>query len=151
MGLYINHAFITCSEGAPEAEALLERGFLEGSRNVHEGQGTANRRFYFANFMLELFWVADPSVAASEAVRATGLWDRWSRRGDRISRFGVVFAGSAAQHEPVPFRTRSYTPPYLTAGMRFEVAQGLHLEEPAIYWVPTPHSSRPTTTGEPLD
>jgi hypothetical protein len=31
----------------------------EGTPNIHPGQGTANRRFFFRNAMLELLWVND--------------------------------------------------------------------------------------------
>jgi hypothetical protein len=50
----IDHVFIGCRPGAPEADSMLKRGFVEGSPNTHPGQGTANRRFFFDNFMLEL-------------------------------------------------------------------------------------------------
>src|SRR5215469_13717593 len=84
MTLRLNHAFITCDVGAPEATALLARGFIEGSRNMHPGQGTANRRFFFTNFMLELVWVSDPVEALGVSVRPTELWERWSRRGEGV-------------------------------------------------------------------
>jgi Glyoxalase-like domain len=60
----VDHAFIACSPGAPEAGALLRLGFIEGQGNTHPGQGTANRRFFFENFMLELLWVADRRICA---------------------------------------------------------------------------------------
>ena len=63
MTLEVDHAFIACSSGAPEGDALVRLGLVEGSRNTHLGQGTANRRFFFENFMLELLWVANPAEA----------------------------------------------------------------------------------------
>jgi hypothetical protein len=39
---------------APEAERIAAFGLCEGPSNVHPGQGTANRRFFFRNAMLEL-------------------------------------------------------------------------------------------------
>jgi hypothetical protein len=76
----LDHVFIFCSEGAPEADALAQRGVTEGSSNAHPGQGTANRRFFFGNAYLELLWVSDPVEARSEEVHRTRLWERWSRR-----------------------------------------------------------------------
>jgi len=96
------------------------------------GQGTANRRFFFENFMLELLWVSDPVIAASQAVGVTELWERWSRRSAGASRFGIVFTGQAPGDSAAPFVTKSYTPPYLPPGMRFEVAQGFRHDEPAV-------------------
>jgi hypothetical protein len=52
--LRIDHVFILCAEGAPEADAFLAAGLREGSSNTHPGQGTANRRFFFENFYVEL-------------------------------------------------------------------------------------------------
>jgi len=43
----IDHVFVMCSPGAPEAAALIRAGLTEGSANTHPGQGTANRRFFF--------------------------------------------------------------------------------------------------------
>ncbi len=44
----LDHLFLCCSEGAPEAATLVRRGPTEGSSNTHPGQGTANRRFFFS-------------------------------------------------------------------------------------------------------
>lgn len=69
MDIAIDHIFIASRPDAPQADALLERGFLEGSANVHPGQGTANRRFFFVDFMLEFIWVRDQAEATSERTR----------------------------------------------------------------------------------
>jgi len=135
MALHIDHVFITCGVGAPEAGVLIERGFVEGSSNVHPGQGTANRRFFFANFTLELLWVANPLEATTDRVRHTGLWERWSRRGEGASRFGIVYSGVPADGCQLPFTTRSYYPAYLPPPMSIEVVQGLNLVEPALFWI----------------
>lgn len=148
MALYLDHAFITCSVGAPEAAGLVARGFVEGSPNVHLGQGTANRRFFFANFMLELLWVTNPAEAASDAVHRTGLWERWSKRSEGASRFGLVYGGLPAQGLSVPFETESYRPPYLPPPMNIEIVQGMALQEPAVFWVPALSDDR-TISSEP--
>jgi hypothetical protein len=150
MPLYPDHAFITCSVGAPETEVLVAHGFLEGSPNVHPGQGTANRRFFFTNFMLELLWVVDPAEAASEAVRPTGLWERWSKRAHGASRFGIVCGGVPAQGSPPPFTTESYYPAYLPPPMSIEIVQGMTLEEPALFWIPSLSRDR-SKRSEPTD
>jgi hypothetical protein len=149
VALYLDHAFITCDPGAPEAEVLLRHGLIEGSSNVHGGQGTANRRFFFENFMLELVWVSDPSIAASEAIRPAQLWDRWSQRQGGASRFGIIFVGQAPEGSQSPLVTQSYIPPYLPPGMRFEIAQGFRLDEPSVIWIPTTNSGRSRPQHEP--
>lgn len=55
----LDHVFIWTAAGAPEADLLRDFGLTEGPPNVHPGQGTANRRFFFHNAMLELLWVHD--------------------------------------------------------------------------------------------
>src|SRR5271165_1971882 len=130
MAIFVDHAFIMCDVGGPEADALLSRGFVEGSANVHPGQGTANRRFFFDNFMVELLWVADPAEATSDAVRHTGLWERWVARKDGGSRVGLVFGGAAPEGASAPFETRPYFPEYLPAGLSIDIVEGLTRDEP---------------------
>ena len=38
-----------------------------GSRNVHTGQGTANRRFFFEKSILELIWVRDATRSTNSS------------------------------------------------------------------------------------
>ena len=63
MNLQLDHVFILVEPEAQVADRLLESGFQEGPRTTHPGQGTANRRFYFANGMLEFIWVSDAHEA----------------------------------------------------------------------------------------
>lgn len=138
MTLALDHAFIMCSIGAPEGDALIQRGLVEGSRNVHPGQGTANRRFFFENFMLELVWVDKPDEAQSVQTRRTRLWERWVGREDRTtSPFGVLFCAEGEPAESAPFRTWSYHPTYLPPGDAIEIAEGTRLEEPELFYMPS--------------
>jgi hypothetical protein len=136
MPLEVDHAFIACAPGAPEADALLRLGFVEGSRNTHPGQGTANRRFYFENFMLELIWVADAAEAQSAQTRRTRLWDRWSQRQSGVSPFGIVFRATGDQDSAAPFPTWAYYPSYLPPGLSIQVAEETTLHEPELLYLP---------------
>jgi hypothetical protein len=135
MPLEVDHAFITCAYQAPEGDALLRAGFVEGSANTHPGQGTANRRFFFENFMLELIWVADPAEAMSEQTRHTRLWERCSQR-DSASPFGIVFRASGDQDAAAPFATWAYHPSYLPEGLSIQIAEGTALHEPELFYLP---------------
>jgi hypothetical protein len=146
VALHLDHAFIMCNVGAPEAEALVARGFVEGSPNVHPGQGTANRRFFFTNFMLELLWVVDPIEAAK--ARHTGLWERWSQRDKGASPFGIVYGGVPVSRPP--FVTEPYHPAYLPPSMSIEIVQGIALGEPALFWIPSLSTDR-ARRGEPTN
>ncbi len=147
----LDHLFVMCSVGGPEAEGLVELGFLEGSSNTHPGQGTSCRRFFFRNLYLELLWVHSPKEAQSSGVLETGLWDRWSRRHEGACPFGIVLRPSSdAQDANAPFATWSYRPAYLPAGFSIEVAADTPPTEPAFYWLgfhrgpPRPHDEPQT-------
>lgn len=136
MPLEVDHAFIACAPGAPEGDVLLRLGFVEGSRNTHPGQGTANRRFYFENFMLELMWVADAAEAQSAQTRRTRLWDRWSQRQSGVSPFGIVFRATGDQDSAAPFPTWAYYPSYLPPGLSIQIAEETTLHEPELFYLP---------------
>ena len=126
---------MTCAPGAPEGDALLTLGFVEGSGNTHPGQGTANRRFFFENFMLELLWVANPKEAQSERTQRTRLWERWAQRGQGVCPFGIVFRSTDDRPTPAPFPVWSYAPSYMPAGMSIEIAEGTTLSEPGLFYL----------------
>lgn len=127
--LAVDHAFICCSKNAPEAQALLELGLVEGSANRHPGQGTANRRFFFSNAYLELLWVSNEDEARSPETEDTRLWQRWSGRGEAACPFGILFR---TDESPPPFATWSYKPRYLPAGTSIEFARDVPITEPEL-------------------
>ena len=131
----LDHVFVMCSPGAPEAEALLEAGLREGSSNTHPGQGTACRRFFFGNAYLEMVWVSDEAEAQSPAARPTRLFERWSGRDAGACPFGVVLRPAGALPGEPPFDTWTYSPSYFPPGVAIEVAVGTRLTEPELfYW-----------------
>ena len=72
--LEVNHVFILTEPGAPAASLLIDAGLIEGSPNTHPGQGTANRRSFFRNLMLELLYISD---AAESEASPLPLYERW--------------------------------------------------------------------------
>ncbi len=89
MMVELDHIFICTELGAPEADQLVAFGLVEGTSNVHPGQGTANRRFFFHNAMLELVWVYDEREARSPPIAPAQLWERWRYRFTGYSPFGI--------------------------------------------------------------
>ncbi|EDX82736.1 hypothetical protein S7335_1039 [Synechococcus sp. PCC 7335] len=143
----------------PEAQVgdrLLEHGFREGPSNTHSGQGTANRRFYFANGMLELIWVRD----TDEARNGPGRNLHFSERAEdpSASPFGVIFVPCKVNvSHDMPFPGWHYQPAYFPLPKGFHVgANSKTLLEPLCFYfpfhnpgVPRPQSHRnPQTISE---
>ena len=98
MAFELDHGFIFTPINAPEAEQLKAFGLSEGSPNTHPGQGTANRRFFFENFMVELLWVSDPVAVQSEVIQPMHLWERWWGREGAACPFGICLRPSHSPH-----------------------------------------------------
>lgn len=131
MSVELDHLFICTAIGAPAARQLIEFGLTEGAPNRHPGQGTANRRFFFDNAMLELLWVCDAGEARSEVVRPLGLWERTTGLG---SPFGVCFRPAGPNAAP-PFAVEEYRPPYLPPPLAIHIAAGIPVTEPLWFYM----------------
>lgn len=131
----LDHLFVCCAEGAPEAERLTRLGLAEGSPNTHPGQGTACRRFFFENAYIELFWVTDPAEAKAEPAARTRLWSRWSQRAAEASPFAVILRPGSGDGIDPPFASWAYHPPYLPPHLTIDVAEATPLSEPAFFYL----------------
>jgi hypothetical protein len=135
MTFEFDHLFICTDVGAEQADRLVSLGLVEGSSNRHPGQGTANRRFFFHNAMLELLWVHDPTEVQSEAIRRTHLWERWSSR-HRVCPFGICLRPSKGSGDAVAFSSWDYHPPYLPATLSIAVGNNSEvLTEPMLFQI----------------
>jgi hypothetical protein len=138
MQIELDHIFVCADPGAPEAEEFIRFGLREGEPNTHPGQGTASRRFPFADSMIELMWVSDAAEAQSPLTRRTLLWERWSNRASGASPFGIclrpVTDQTAANGANVdtPFPGWAYKPSYLPEPLAFHIGEA-PTEEPM--WV----------------
>ncbi|MEM7062773.1 MAG: VOC family protein [Cyanobacteria bacterium P01_B01_bin.77] len=149
MILELDHVFILVEPGAQIADRLVAQGFQEGPRNTHPGQGTANRRFYFANGMLEFLWVHD----ADEARNGPGQDLRFSERDTdpTASPFGVIFLPHQDNTSlDMPFSGWHYQPAYFPPPQGFHVgANSQTIAEPLCFYFPfqvpgvTKHQSTP--------
>ncbi len=150
----LDHIFVCADRGGDEAQRLIETGLAEGAPNRHPGQGTANRRFFFANGMLELIWVEDAAEAGSPLTRRTGLLERWMDRGSgRRSPLGLGVRSRTddlGEALPLPFDSWAYRPLYLPEGLQIDVAAGTRPNEPMIFGVPGGGGGRPRLAAHPL-
>lgn len=144
MAFEFDHLFICTDIGATVAEKLVSFGLTEGSSNTHPGQGTANRRFFFRNAMLELLWVTCEAEAISPPIRRTHLWDRWHYRKSEACPFGICLRSTDKKDEGVAFAHWDFCPPYLPKGMSIAVATNSNIvTEPMLFQ--TPFGKRPDT------
>ncbi|MEY2892982.1 MAG: hypothetical protein RJA98_2890 [Pseudomonadota bacterium] len=146
MGISFDHVFICCEPGGPEADALLAIGLVEGTGNIHPGQGTANRRFFFEGGFIELLWVHDPGEAQSPLTAPTRLWPRWAGRHTGHCPFGLAFSPTGTDVPPPPFSTWPYRPNYLPAGKDILFAEHTPLHEPELFYLAWPHPQAAAAT-----
>ena len=134
MAIELDHIFIVTDPGASAADLLSGMGFVEGTRNAHPGQGTANRRFFFANSMLELLYVHDPQEAANGPGSRLRFTERTADA--QASPFGLIVRANAGTTEK-PFPGWSYYPEYFPADKCFHVGENSDLlEEPLCICIP---------------
>ena len=156
MTIELDHFFILTNPGAPQAEQLSQLGLVEGTSNEHQGQGTANRRFFFSNSMLELAYLRDASEAVNGSSRQLQIVERVAD--SRASPFGVLLrASSTSSH--IPFPGWRYYPEYFEANQYFHIGENSDiLEEPLCIYVPfdvplpesQPQPAEPFTTVSEL-
>jgi hypothetical protein len=149
MDFELDHVFVCVGEGGnTEVERLIRLGLAEGEPNVHPGQGTACRRFAFANAFLELVWVCDPAEAQAETTRPLRLWERWSGRSAGGCPFGVCLRPSRPGVNELPFPAWSYRPSYLPEPLCFHVGtDSSSVGGPLLVYLP--FGRRPDSRPEP--
>jgi hypothetical protein len=149
MASEFDHIFICVSCGGAEASGLTAFGLIEGTPNLHPGQGTACRRFFFANCYLELLWVSNAKEAQSETTQATHLWERWRNRTSGACPLGLGFRPKDEYDGGAPFSSWEYRPPYLPAQLSLHVGTNANvLTEPMLFYLP--FGLRPSSAKRPL-
>lgn len=141
-GLSVDHILLAVSPRGREVDVLEAAGFTEGAPNVHPGQGSACRRFFFDNAYLEFAWLESEADATASGIQRTGLTTRL-RGGTTASRIGICIRLSAGRSPPV--ETWPYRPPYLPAESSIPVAvNSTRLDEPLLFFVPSEFARRAT-------
>ena len=145
----LDHLFLAVPDRGACGDPLVAFGLTEGSGNRHEGQGTANRRFFFPNLMLEILWVEDEREARSALTGPMGLFERCREAG--ASPFGVGIRAEG----PLSFPAWEYRPRYLGGRGCLRVGCGSGVQEPLVFCLPegvpscgVRHASEPRAWGE---
>ncbi|MFB6277497.1 MAG: hypothetical protein ABEI32_15275 [Halothece sp.] len=138
MSFELDHFFVFTKPGAPEIEQLLTLGLTEGTSNTHPGQGTANRRIFFHNAMLEFLWVCNEQEIHDPVIEPMqfGARSRYHQTG--FSPFGIGLRSASTTNSSscsLPVDTWQYCPPYLPNSLHFEIVS-THSVEPLIFLIP---------------
>jgi len=129
MVLALDHFFILVKSQAEVAEKLIALGLQEGSSNNHPGQGTANRRFYFSNTMLELLYIRDEHEALNGTAKKLHFVERTNN--PAASPFGLIVRRTNNNSQSLPFPGWTYQPEYFKAPQSFHIGNNSELlEEP---------------------
>lgn len=117
----IDHIVI-CIE-APElmAQILKDFGLTEGEPNSHIGQGTANKRFFFDDFFIELLYINDEDALKSAATAPTQLYERFTNETGDASPFGVIFRPGNNKFSPQNHASTAYNPRYLPPSLTMTI------------------------------
>ncbi len=147
----LDHILIFTDIGAPAGDRLVDFGLTEGTPNIHPGQGTTNRRFFFHNVMLELIWVHNPEEAQHAVTRPTQLWERWRGRHGATLPFGLCLRPRETASEGLPFAATAYTPAYLPSPWIIHIADNASvLTEPMLFYVAFGNRPDRAETPDPL-
>lgn len=151
--IQLDHVFVFTPPEANISSRLIANGFLEGSRAVHPGQGTTNRRFFFDNSYLEFIWSTNETEMRSPAIQATKLWERSNWKNSGYSPLGVGLRFAKGIESTLPFPSWEYKPPYLPPNVPIHVADNaLFPHEPFVFLYPlgVRPDSKAISTREPL-
>ena len=127
----IDHIFIFTDDKGKIADELVTFGLTEGSNRIHVGQGTANRKFYFENFFLEILWVHDKVEIESEIIKSTGLCERAHFNSNDFSPFGLCIVNDVSTAQLFK-DANSYQPNYFPKGMPIAILK--NERNPSLPW-----------------
>ncbi len=150
MEFELDHVFILTEEGAPAAEFLINKGLREGTSNIHPGQGTRNRRFFFCNAKMELLWVHNAAEARNDITSPTFLYPRWLQRTSGACPFGICLRPKTTHKGHFPFPGWAYQPQYLPQNFAIHVSDdATNLQQPFLFYLPHTHKPDNPPTAQP--
>jgi hypothetical protein len=144
----VDHIFIFSKNKGKEADEFLEFGFIEGSRRVHIGQGTINRKFYFENFFIEILWVENENEMRSDLILPTKLWERSNFENNDYSPFGLCLLNTG-ETDILFEKNIRYQPEYFPKGLEIEILSNEN--NPKLPWTfRLPFKGEKKKTEEPI-
>jgi len=128
--MQVDHIFIFSDKGKA-ADELVNFGFVEGSGRVHAGLGTANRRFFFEDFYLEILWVENESESKNEKSSRLNIWERSNFRDNNYSPYGLCLKNTDTS-SPLFVKALKFQADYHPQGKYMEVVN--NQEKPYLPW-----------------
>ncbi len=134
----LDHLFVGTNDVVAAADVMSSCGFVEGSSNQHPGQGTANRRYFFSNAMVELLYVDDGVDSGHPQNHLLNLEARCQASLDdrSISKLGVCFRPSHTRDRDPVFGCIKYTPHYLPPQLHIDIDRERRAGEPLWFHLP---------------
>lgn len=136
----LDHIFIFTQEPEQVVRSLQQFGLTEGTSNIHPGQGTACRRFFFYNAYLELVWVINDEEIKSPAIAKTKLWERSQYQLTNYCPFGLCFRAKERVKNTASLLFDDgwrYYSPFLPKGQYANIASNHHFSaEPMLFEMP---------------
>lgn len=141
-GLDVDHVNIWVNNPIKAKEKLNDIGFTsvpDSLSQIHEGQGTSGRYFYFLNAYLELIFVHDKKelVKNSQKNKKLDFVERASFKENGASPFSMALKMKDYNTEKIPFEKVRYHQDWMKEDAYIYAASNskLNLEEPSIFVV----------------
>ena len=140
--LVIDHFNIWVDNPAEGKKKLEEIGFTavpDSLSQIHKGQGTTGRYFYFLNMYLELIFINDQEEFEANVRKNDQLdfMERSNSADNGFSPFSVALKIAPYQPEEIPFKTIPYAQDWMGEGNTIFVAKNSKLKktEPSLFFV----------------
>lgn len=133
--LELDHFFVCVANESIVVKILTDFGLELSQRQVHLGQGTANRIAFFDNAYLELLLKNSDRNLQSKPVQTISLWQRMRWQETNASPFGVAFRFAQNAEQSISIETIDYDAPFLPDGITIPVATPQNsIREPLIFF-----------------
>lgn len=132
----LDHLFIAVTEVDRAAAILQDYGLCEGSPNDHPNQGTACRRVFFDNMMLELLWLRDLAEAQQPENALLEMPARFGHSDPPGCPIGCCFRPVPGGPVDASFQSVQYRPVYLPAHLHINIACDSIVTEPLWFHLP---------------
>ena len=135
MSIALHHFFLLTSKPDELATEISRLGLIEGSSNIHPGQGTASRRFFLPGSALEILYIRDTVEALQGRAADLRFCERTTE--PHASPFGLIVE-NIDKSITEPFPGWRYYPKYFGNEMFFHVGENSELlVEPLCICMPS--------------